>query len=491
MNQVYKLVYCMNDRYHKELIKMDWLLWFVVAFAFLFVSTRSSPLLRNNARTIDPVLKAKIKSYQDVATQIINFSLYGPGQNQSYNRLALFTDTFGPRLSGTKNLEDSIDYMLSALKDDGLDNVHGEVVNVTHWVRGKEYAILHATKDWDLAITGLGKSIGTNGELTADVIVVKSFDDLDSKSSAVAGKIVVYNQDFVSYSDTASYRVLGAARAAKYGAVATLIRSVTPQSIYSPHTGVQEYSDGIKKIPTACITVEDAEMITRMQARGWPLKITLYMEAQNLAPAPSRNTVAEVKGTDYPEQVVLVSGHLDSWDVGRGAMDDGGGAFISWQALSIIRQMGLKPKRTMRLVMWTDEEAGGVGSQQYYQAHKSEADNFSILFESDMGVFLPYGIRFTGSEQAQAIMGEIGQLLVAINSSALYDTGGETDTAWWAAEGVPLGSLMNHNEKYFWYHHSNGDTMTVLDPDQMNRCSAVFAVYAYVLADMEKLLPRK
>lgn len=455
------------------------------AVACLFASTG------HDCYELNPSLIAEIKSYQDIATQIINFSLNGPGQNQSYNRLATFTDTFGPRLSGSKNLEDSIDYMLGALEQDGLDNVHGEVVNVTNWVRGKEYAKLLMPREFDLAITGLGKSVGTSGELTADAIVVKSFDDLASKASEIPGKIVVYNQDFVSYSNTASYRVMGAARAAKYGAVATLIRSVTPQSIYSPHTGVQEYENGVMKIPTACLTVEDAEMLDRMQARGSPLKITLYMEAKNLDPSPSRNTVAEVKGEVHPEQVVLVSGHLDSWDVGRGAMDDGGGAFISWQALSIIRQQGLKPKRTMRLVMWTDEEAGGVGSQQYYQAHKSNADNFSILFESDMGVFTPYGIRFTGSQQARAIMEEIGGLLAAINSTAVYEDGGETDTEWWADSGVPLGTLLNHNEKYFWFHHSNGDTMTVLDPVEMNKCSAVFAVYAYVLADMENLLPRK
>lgn len=461
------------------------------AVAFLLATARSSPLQQGEeAYALDPNLVAEIESYQEVATQIINFSLKGPAQNQSYNRLATFTDTFGPRLSGSKNLEDSIDYMLGALKADKLDNVHGEVVNVTNWVRGREYAVLHSTKDWNIAITGLGNSVGTNGNLTAGAIVVSSFDDLDSKSSQVAGKIVVYNQVFVGYSKTASYRVDGAATAAKYGAVATLIRSVTPQSIYSPHTGVQEYREGIKKIPTACLTVEDAEMMARMQARGWPLKITLYMEAKNLDPSPSRNTVAEVAGTDHPKQVVLVSGHLDSWDVGRGAMDDGGGAFISWQALSIIRQMGLKPKRTMRLVMWTDEEAGGVGSQQYYQAHKSDADDFSILFESDMGVFMPYGIRFTGSQKAKAIMEQIGKLMSAINSTAVYNTGGEEDTDWWASTGVPLGTLITHNEKYFWFHHSNGDTMTVMDPNEMNRCSAVFAVYSYVLADMKDLLPR-
>ncbi len=433
----------------------------------------------------------EIKSYQSIADEIIEYSLKGPGQNQSYDRLSVFTDKFGSRLSGTKNLENSINYMLNALQKDGLDNVHGEVVNVTHWERNMEYATLLEPRIKDIALSGLGSSVGTGADgITADVIVVRSFSDLDAHASDVPGKIVVYNQNFVSYSATASYRVLGASKAAKYGAVATLIRSVTPQSIYSPHTGIQFYAGSVKKIPTACITVEDAEFLDRVQSRGESIKIKLFMGAVNYNMSQSRNTVAEIKGSMYPEQIVLVSGHLDSWDVGEGAMDDGGGAFISWQALSIIKELGFKPKRTIRLVMWTDEEAGGVGSQQYYQEHKDEAKNISILFESDEGVFTPYGMLFTGTPKAKAVMAQIGQLLNAVNSSEVYDNGGGTDVQWWRKDGVPTASIANHNEKYFWFHHSNGDTMTVLDPVEMNLCSAVWATYAYVLADMDQLLPR-
>lgn len=475
-----------------QVLKKMQVLLLVTAVVSLFswCSARHlSAFKASKAKKMARARAAEISSYQDVVSQIIDFSLRGRGQNQSYDRLAAFTDKFGARISGSQNLEDSIDYMLQVLEQDGLDSVHGEAVNVTHWVRGKEYArLLSPPRDYDMALTGLGGSIGTGGkELTAEAVVVSSFDDLNS---SVAGKIVVFNEDFVSYSETAAYRVSGASKASKYGAVATLIRSVTPQSIYSPHTGVQEYQHGVEPIPAACITVEDAQMLHRMQDRGDALRITLYMEAQTLTPSISRNTVAELQGALHPDEVVLVSGHLDSWDVGQGAMDDGGGAFVSWQALSILRQMGLRPKRTIRLVMWTDEESGGVGSKQYYDAHKADADKFSILFESDMGVFLPYGIGFTGSKQARGVMEQIGGLLSSINSTAVYDDGGETDTGWWAELGVPLGTLVTHNERYFWFHHSNGDTMSVLDPDQMNRCAAVFASYAYVLADMDDKLPR-
>ena len=471
-------------------------MWSIVVLVCLcavhvdYIGARPTPK-NGTARLLDPTLMDKIKSFQDVVDQIIAFSTTGPGANQSYNRLATFVDKFGNRLSGSQNLEDSIDYMLEVLQQDGLDNVHGEKVNVTRWVRNQEYAKLVSPRAYDMAITGLGGSVGTDGELTAEAFVVRSFDDLAANPDKVNGKIVVYNQDFVSYPDTAVYRVAGASKAAQYGAVATLIRSVTPQSIYSPHTGIQEYNNDYPKIPTACITVEDAEMLDRMQARNEEIKITLFMGAQNLAPSISRNTVAEIKGSVYPDQVVLVSGHLDSWDVGQGAMDDGGGAFVSWQALSILRQMNLTPKRTLRVVMWTDEEAGGVGSEQYFEAHQSEASNFNIMFESDIGVFLPYGIQFTGSHLAKGIMQEIGKLLSSINATSVGDDGGETDTAWWAKLDVPLGTLSTHNEKYFWFHHSNGDTMTVLNPNEMNHCAAVFAVYSYVLGTLDDMLPRK
>ena len=188
-------------------------------------------------------------------------------------------------------------------------------------------------------------------------------------------------------------------------------------------------------------------------------------------------------------QVVLVGGHLDSWDVGQGAMDDGGGAFISWQALSVIRQLNLKPKRTMRMVLWTGEEEGLLGAEQYYNRHKENASNFSLVMESDIGTFMPKGISFTGSEKAAAVMREVMSLLKPINATNLKveNVGGDN---YWARDGVPGGFLDNENSEYFYFHHSNGDTMTVQDPDAMDLCAAVWAVVAYTVADLDELLPR-
>ena len=190
-------------------------------------------------------------------------------------------------------------------------------------------------------------------------------------------------------------------------------------------------------------------------------------------------------------QVVLVSGHLDSWDVGQGAMDDGGGAFISWQALSAIRQLNLKPKRTIRMVLWTGEEEGLLGAEQYYNRHKENASNFSLVMESDIGTFMPKGISFTGSEKAAAIMREVMSLLKPINVTnlrAVKNVGGQISL--WVRDGVPGGVLDNENSKYFFFQHTNGDTMTVQDPDAMDLCAAVWAVVAYTVADLDELLPR-
>ncbi|XP_070538745.1 carboxypeptidase Q-like [Ptychodera flava] len=440
---------------------------------------------------VSPKVVDEISSYKGVANEIINLAVYGAAQNQSYNRLAKFTDTIGNRIAGSQNFERAVDYMLKELSDDGLDNVHSEPANVTHWVRGNESATMLAPRRYNIAMLGLGGSIATPPEgITAEVLVVHSFDELHNRSKEAKGKIVVFYEDYEGYGVSVAYRDFGAKETAMVGGVASLIRSVGPFSIHSPHTGWQDYDPKVKKVPTACITIEDAQMMARMAARGTKIVVNIKMEAKTLPPVQSRNTVAEIIGSKHPEQVVLVSGHLDSWDVGQGAMDDGGGAFISWEALSLVKQLGLRPKRTLRLVLWTGEEEGGLGGQAYFNAHKGNMSNFNIVMESDAGTFTPLGIQFTGSDAAYAIMEHIVQLLAPVNATQLSKGAEGTDIELWLRAGVPGGSLADDIDTYFWYHHSDGDTMTVQDPHQMNLCAAAWAVVSYILADMEDMLPR-
>uniref|UniRef100_A0A8C5H1B8 Carboxypeptidase Q n=1 Tax=Gouania willdenowi TaxID=441366 RepID=A0A8C5H1B8_GOUWI len=432
----------------------------------------------------------EVAGYADVAKQIIELAVNGAAQNRSYRRLTDFTDTIGNRVSGSHNLEMAIKYMYNALKQDGLD-VYLEPVKIPHWIRGNESAEMVLPRAKRLAILGLSSSVATPPEgIEAEVLVVQSFEELKKRASEAQGKIVVFNQPFVSYGETVAYRLNGASEAAKLGAVATLIRSITPFSINSPHTGMQSYQNGVKQIPTACITLEDAELMQRMAQRGQKIVVRLTMDAKSLPAADSFNTVAEIKGWQHPEQVVLLSGHLDSWDVGQGAMDDGGGAMISWEALSLIRDLGLRPRRTLRTVLWTAEEQGGVGAQQYYDLHKVNISNFDLVMESDTGTFAPVALQFTGSGAARKVMEEVVKLLAPINTTKLEKHGEGTDISPWMQAGVPGASLHVADSRYFWFHHSEGDTMTVQNPRDMDLCSALWAVVAFVVGDLQDMLPR-
>ncbi|XP_012994667.2 carboxypeptidase Q isoform X1 [Esox lucius] len=462
---------------------------FSLALTVTFI--HCSCLARNKDEKAFSDRAEEIASYANVAQDIIDLAVRGKAQNRSYERLADFTDTIGNRVSGSKNLDLAIKYMYNALRENGLENVHLEPVKIPHWVRGEESAMMLHPQNHTLAILGLGSSVATpKGGIEAEVLVVESFEELKKRAKEASGKFVTFNQPFVSYGKTVQYREFGASEAAKVGAVATLIRSVTPFSINSPHTGWQDYQEGVKKIPTACITVEDAVMMARMAKRGQKIVVRLTMNAQTFPDVDSFNTVAEIIGSEHPEQVVLLSGHLDSWDVGQGAMDDGGGALISWEALSLLKDLGLRPRRTLRTVFWSAEEQGGVGAQQYFQLHKVNISNFNLVMESDMGTFTPLGLQFTGSTQARAIMAEVMKLLKPINTTNLEEHAEGTDIEMWMDAGVPGASLHVADSKYFWFHHTNGDTMSVQNPVEMNLCSALWAVVAYVVADLEEMLPR-
>ncbi|XP_043793918.1 carboxypeptidase Q-like [Apis laboriosa] len=436
-------------------------------------------------------LLREIDSYEPVVRTIINETLFGSFKGTTWNELAYFTDTFGPRLSGSEVLEYSIDYVLNKSLEYGLENVHGEPVTVPRWIRGKESATLLKPRKKDIALLGLGTSVGTSPEgITAEVIVVNNFDELDKKKNKIAGKIVVFNEKYITYGQTVKYRSKGASKASKYGAVAALIRSITPYSLYTPHTGMQSYDQNVTKIPVACITAEDASLLRRMAERGEVLEINLKMEATNLPPTVSRNVIAELRGSTNPEKVVVVSGHIDSWDVGQGAMDDGGGAFVSWQALKLLKHLNYRPRRTIRLIMWTAEEFGIIGARQYIKNHKEEEKNLQFVMESDLGTFKPLGISFTGTQEVKFILEEILKLFSSMGEMKLQSPNDGPDIDYWVKAGIPGGSLWTQDDKYFYYHHTNADTMLVEDPEALDRGTALFAALSYILADLSIDLPR-
>ncbi|KAG4067446.1 hypothetical protein HA402_009683 [Bradysia odoriphaga] len=445
---------------------------------------------------VPPKLLDEIQSYQPIVNRIAKEILNGTFTGDTWNSLSEFIDEFGPRFSGSKSLERSIDYMVNKLKEVGLENVHTENAIIPRWQRGYESAHLVEPHEQNLPILGFGFSVGTpRGGIIGDVVVVESFDELDSLSDDVVhGKIVVFVPEWVSYGVTVQYRSKGASKAAKKGAVAALVRSITPFSIGSPHTGMQTYEKGVAQIPVAAITVEDSKMLLRLYRRGKRITIRLEMEDRNLDPYDSRNTISELHGCTQPidKKVVVVSGHLDSWDVGVGAMDDGGGAFISWKAIEFLKKMNLRPARTIRSILWTGEEVGIVGAEDYQRAHAAnEQEEFNFFIESDIGTFEPTGLDFSGNADAECIFQEILKLMAPLNATEFSKpTDGGPDIERWTNRGFPGASLLNRNENYFWYHHSAGDSMLLEQPQNLDKATALFAACAYVVADLSIDMPR-
>lgn len=407
-------------------------------------------------------------------------------------RLAQLCDTFGPRFSGTTNLEAAIDWLLVELRADGFENVHGEPVSVPRWRRGRESVELVAPHAEPLPVLGLGGSVGTPpGGVTAPVLVVTNFAELASRAAEARGRIVVFNAPFTDYGDTVRFRVNGAVEAAKAGAVASLIRSVTPFSLRTPHTGSMRYDTNVPAIPHAALALEDAERLARWQAAGITPVLHLTMEAQTLPPVTSRNVIAEIRGREDPGAVIVVGGHVDSWDVGQGAQDDGGGCVAAWEAVRLLKQLKLQPRRTVRLVLWTNEENGLAGARAYREAHREELSRHVAAIETDSGTFAPAGFGFTGSESAWPwVRGVAAFLATSLDAGTLKAGGGEADLMPLLEQGVPCFGLRLRPNDYFWVHHTEADTVDKVAPADLQRCAATLAVLTLALAEAEESLPR-
>jgi carboxypeptidase Q len=429
------------------------------------------------------------REYQATATRIIAAAT---ADSAAWNKLAELTDGFGNRLSGSEALERAIDWIIERMKSEGLENVRGEPVMVPKWVRGHEKAELLQPRYLNLPMLGLGGSVATpRGGIEAEVLVVSSFDDLKAHAAEARGKIVLFDVPFTNYGQTVAYRGIGANEASKLGAVATLIRAVGPFGMRTPHTGsMAPYDSTVRAIPAAAIAMEDAAMLHRMQNRRQRIVVRLEMEAQLLPDAPSRNVMGEITGREKPDEVVVFGGHIDSWDVGTGAMDDGGGVVIAWEAVRLLHRLGLRPRRTIRAVGWTNEENGGRGGQAYLAAHRAEAAKHIAAIESDGGTFKFRGFGFSGGDSAYTVLRQIGKLLAPLGADTIFVGGGGSDIGPLMREGVPgLGHVVD-GTRYFWYHHSEADNVDKIDPRELAENVAAMAVLAYVLAELPAALPR-
>jgi hypothetical protein len=406
-------------------------------------------------------------------------------------------------LSGSTSLERAIEWAYEGMRKDGLANVRKLPVEVPHWVRGRESARMVSPFEKKLAILGLGGSVATpGGAVTAPVVVVRSFEDLAALGrERVEGKIVLFAVPWNGYGRTVRYRSSGPSRAADLGAFAALVRSATGRSLYTPHTGGLRYDEGSPQIPAAAVTVEDAEWMARLAAEGQEIRVELSMEAQMLPDASSFNLVAEIEGKERPEEVVVMGGHFDSWDVGQGAHDDGAACIAAWQALTVLKRLGLVPRRTLRVVLWTNEENGLRGARAYREFLGDKVSSHVAAIEMDGGAERPIGFGLglrAGTEdapdaryeEALSMLRPIGALLSTLEASEMTRGGGGADIGPLMAEGVPGLGLRTVGEHYFDWHHTESDTLDKVDPDNFRRAMSLLAVTGFVLADMEGQLPR-
>jgi carboxypeptidase Q len=423
--------------------------------------------------------------YRDVAARII--AAAEADSSGAWNRIAELSDTFGHRLSGSRALEEAIDWTVATMKADGLANVRKEPVMVPHWVRGAESLALVSPRAQPLPMLGLGGSVGTPPEgITAEVMVVASFEELAQRAAEAKGKIVLYDAEWRDYGYNGAFRRQGAVAAARAGAVASLARAAGPYGLRTPHTGNMAYDSAVTKIPHASVAAEDALMMRRMIARGQKVVVTLRMGAVTLPDAQSHNVMGELVGREKPQEIVVMGGHIDSWDVGSGAMDDAGGVVVAWEAIRLLKRLGLTPRRTIRVVGWTNEENGGRGGQAYRQAHQQEVHQLAI--ESDGGVFAPKGFGYTGPAATRPVVEAIGALLAPIGAGRIGPSGGGADIGPLMQTGVPGMGLEVDDSRYFWFHHTEADTPDKLDPREVRRCVAAMAVMAYIAAELEQSL---
>lgn len=473
-----------------------------LAAILVFITSSSSRSQRAQettpAITYPPQLSADLKKLHEA----------GLASDYAYRQLAHLTDSIGPRLSGSPQAAAAVEYLAKEMRRLGLE-VKLERLSVAHWVRGEETAALvrypgqaEGTTQ-KIILTALGGSVATPAEgLNAEVVVVNNFDELKALGrDKVAGKIVLFNAHYdrqmaaqgfggEAYGQAVAYRGGGAGAAARLGAIAALNRSAGGAEFRLPHTGALRYADDAPKIPAASVTAEDGDLIARLAAQG-TVRMQLLLTPKQLPDAESYNVIADLKGSEHPEQIIIVSGHLDSWDLGTGAIDDGAGVVIAMQAVQLMKQLHLRPKRTIRFIAWMNEENGVVGGRTYAKDYEADIANHFAAIESDRGAGHPLGFEVKAKPEVLPLLAPMAAILQSSGAGLLkLTTGTETDIGPLGTAGVPSFGLWQDTRSYFDFHHTAADTLDKVVPRELAENCAAMSVLAYTLANLPQPLPR-
>jgi hypothetical protein len=451
-------------------------------------------MMKKLAIALALTLSAFAQSTQQNAERIVDHIL---AKSEGYETLAHLTDDIGPRLSGSKGAEQAVQWTTQRFREWGID-VRNERVMVPHWVRGVETAKLVSHNDRQIVVTALGGSVATPAAgITADVVEVSSFDELAKLGrEKIQGKIVVYynpmdlalvaeGRAFEAYGKAVGFRGIGASRAAEFGAVATVIRSVASASLRTPHTGSLRYDEKQPKIPAAAMTVEDSELVHRLIAKGKRVRMHLVLTPKSLPDVASANVIAEIKGSELPDEIVLIGGHLDSWDLASGAIDNGSGVAMVMETMRVLKELGIRPKRTIRAVLFMNEENGLRGGRAYFDAvsKREELHKHIAAIESDAGASTPIGFTSTlEGKSLDAVSGKttVLQRIAAMTFTSSKHTGADTSPL--TDAGIPGFGFLPDPRHYFDFHHTPADTLDKVDPKALAQDTAAVAALAYVLA---------
>jgi len=430
-----------------------------------------------------PELRPKFETIKSLGLQ----------QEKAYDFLKLITSV-GGRLTGSPEADRAVEITSALMSELGFDRVWTEPVRVGRWVRGaaEQASVRMAGNDKQtLAICALGNSVATPPEgLEAGVVEVRSFEELTAMKDKIPGRIVFYNtpmdrtaaEPFVAYGQAAQFRVRGAVEAARHGARAVLVRSMTLRIDDNPHAGLMEYDDSLPKIPAAAVSTAGAENLHRWLHSDPELKLWLKLDCRQEQSVTSANVIGELTGSVFPEEIILVGGHLDSWDLSPGAHDDAAGSAVAIEVLRLIKESGLRPKRTIRAVLFMDEEFGGTGGRAYAASKNRNSEKHLVAIEEDRGGAAPVGLAF-GQEILKEKLKQLETYLEPLGINWIRSGGGGVDIAPLKKKGAVLGALIPGSQRYFDYHHSALDVPEAVSPRELELQAVILAMVAYFLAE--------
>jgi carboxypeptidase Q len=426
----------------------------------------------------------------------------GAGSTRATEWVRRLTDEVGPRLAGSPGDRAAVAWGLALLRELGFTNVRAEEVPVTAWERGVETAEVISPFPQKLVVTALGGSVGTPAQgIAAPVVEMKTLEALEvavkADPDAVRGKIVFFSRRTVvggkgpGYGENVPMRTSGAAKAGPYGALAVLVRSIGTSTSRFAHTGSTKYADGGPQIPAAAVSNTDADLLERLLARG-PVKVRLVLGCRPLPPGTSANVIGEVTGREMPDELVVVSGHLDSWDLGTGAIDDGAGCAIAIEAARLIAEGPRRPRRTIRVVLYANEESGLAGGRGYASRHAAELPKHAGAFEADSGTGAPRGFSWNAADTLEPALAAVAKLLEPLGAGNLRKGGhGGADVSPMAPAGVPLFALSQETGRYFDFHHTADDTFDKIESPSLDKAAAALAAMAYAVADLPEIHGRR